>query len=113
MVIFTKRAIITILLSTAFSLGLLIFLSWSAVYAVNVEDETIAYVDSFQEGRTAVEDYLTNQRSLYGEDADFAEQVSVTQEFKTQKADCATVDESEVLLAENTTLTVPSAVIVI
>lgn len=113
MVIFTKRAIITILLSTAFSLGLLIFLSWSAVYAVNVEDETIAYVDSFQEGRTAVEDYLTNQRSLYGEDADFAEQVSVTQEFKTQKADCATVDEAEVLLAENTTLTVPAAVIVI
>lgn len=111
MVIFTKRAIVTILLAAAFSLGLMMFLSWSAVYAINVEGETVGYVKTFQQGRNVVEDYLVNQRQVYGESADFGEKVSVTQKFKGNTVHWSTESQATDLLAANTTVTVLAAVI--
>lgn len=111
MVIFTKRAIVTILLAAAFSLGLMMFLSWSAVYAINVQGDTIGYVQTFQQGRDVVEDYLAEQRQNYGESADFGEKVSVTQKFKGNTVHWSTESQAKALLAKNTTVTVLAAVI--
>ncbi|MDO4542744.1 MAG: peptidoglycan DD-metalloendopeptidase family protein, partial [Bacillota bacterium] len=113
MIIFTKKAIVVIVLTTAFSLGFMMFLSWSAVYAINVEGEAIAYLDAFQEGRTVVEDYLSKQRQTYGDTADFGETVSVTQKFTINSDSCQSISQAAALLAANTTLTVEAAVIMV
>ena len=113
MVIFSKKAIVTILTASIVALTLIAFFSWTAVYTIEVEGKPIAYLESFQQGRKAVTDYLTQQQNLYGKSADFQEQVIVRQKFKTSSVNFVTSEEAGLILADNTTTTVKAAVITI